>query len=327
MIIQKILSTVAAVGLSLAAFATPSVADDNDWPNRPITVVVTFAAGGNADIQTRMEARYLEEILGQPIQVINVPGGGHVPGVMHFLNEPADGYTWMRISPPPVIAPLVREVPYDLLNDIAPAWLNTTGTPVLYVPADSPIETLDDFIAASQAESLIMGVNNIGAPPHLSAVSLSQQFGVEYRILTFKTIPASLTGMIGGQADAAIGQTTHLQRFPGEIRPLVILGPREEYFERHLPGVPTLSELQPEMSAGGWLKSGWVARSGTDQAIIDEIAAAAAQVFENPQFQEEYASLSTLVPLFGTQEILDNIEEGQNFYRPLLSSLGLLYEE
>lgn len=326
MIYKSILKTCIAACVASVAFVSTSVAE-TDWPTEPLTVVVTFGAGGNADLQTRLEAKYLEPILGQPIQVINVPGGGHVPGVMSFLSEEADGYTWMRISPPPVIAPLVRKVPFNPLTDFAPAWLNTTGSTVLYVREDSPYTTLDEFMEAAKDGSKIMGVNNIGAPPHLSAVSLGSQFGVDFKVLALKTIPASITGLIGGQADAAIGQTTHIARFPGEIRPLVILDKRKDYFENHMPGIPTLAELHPEMVAGNWLKSGWVAKAGTDPEIIEKITAAAKQVFENPEFQAEYATLSTLVPIYGTETVLTDIEEGMNFYRPILDKLGLLYKE
>ena len=313
-----------AAAASLIATALPAVAAD-DWPSKPLTVVVTFGAGGNADLQTRLEAKYLEPILGQPIKVVNVPGGGHVPGVMSFLKEPADGYTFMRFSPPStVIAPLVRNAPYDPLADFAPAWMNTQGSTVLYVTKDSPFNTLDEFMAAAKEKDMIMGVNNIGAPPHLSAVNLGKQFDAQFKILAFKTIPASITGLVGGQADAAIGQTTHVRMFPDELRPLVILDKRKDYFEEHLPGIATLEELHPGMTAGNWLKSGWTAKTGTDPAILEKLTAAGRQVFENPEFQKEFAGLSTLVPVYGTDEVLADIKGGLDFYRPLLDSLGML---
>ncbi|MCJ7873266.1 tripartite tricarboxylate transporter substrate binding protein [Phaeobacter sp. J2-8] len=306
-------------GMATAALA------QGDWPSKPLTVVVTFGAGGNADLQTRLEAKYLEPILGVPIKVVNVPGGGHVPGVMSFLKGDTDGYTWMRFAPPStVIAPLVRRAPYDPLTDFAPAWMNTQGSTVLYVRSDSPWTTLDEFIAAAQETDLVMGINNIGAPPHLSAVNLSNQFDVNFKMLAMKTIPASLTGLIGGQADAAIGQTTHVAMFPDELRPLVILDERKDYFDTHLPGVKTLEELHPGMTAGNWLKSGWTAKAGTDPAIIEKMTAAGKQVFENPDFQREFAGLSTLVPVYGTKEVLADIERGLTFYAPLLDSLGML---
>ena len=313
----------AAATVCMAITATTSLAAD-DWPSKPLTVGVSFAAGGNADLQTRLEAKYLEPILGQPIKVVNVPGGGHIPGVMSFLKEPADGYTFMRIVPPAVIATLVRKTPYDMMTDFAPAWLNTTGSTVLYVRSDSPYDTLDEFIAAAKESNLVMGVNNIGAPPHLAAVNLSNQFDIDFKILALKTIPASLTGLIGGQADAAIGQTTHVQMFPDELKPLAILDSRLPYFEEHLPGVPTLEELHPGMTAGNWLKSGWTAKAGTDPAIVERLAAAGRQVFENPEFQKEFAGLSTLVPVYGSDVVLADIKGGLDFYRPLLDSLGML---
>ncbi|MEO1019189.1 MAG: tripartite tricarboxylate transporter substrate binding protein, partial [Pseudomonadota bacterium] len=275
----------------------------------------------------RVEAKYLEPILGVPIKVVNVPGGGHVPGVMSFLKEPVDGYTWMRMSAPStVIAPLIRKTPYDPLTDFAPAWMNTQSSNVLYVRADSPYNSLDEFVAAAKENEFIIGVNNIGAPPHLSAVYLADQFDLSFKMLTLKTIPASMTGLIGGQVEAAMGQTTHVEMFPDELEPLVILDERKDFFEEHLPGVPTLDELYPEMTARSWVKGGWTAKAGTDPAIIAKLIEAGNQVFENPEFQEEFAGLSTLVLVYGTEEVLSDVEAGMTFYRSLLDSLGMLAE-
>lgn len=306
----------------IAAVATVNAKDD--WPNKPITVIVTLGAGGSADLQTRVEAKYLEPILGVPIKVVNIPGGGHVPGVMAFMKEKADGYTWMRMSPASTVTgPLLRKTPYHPLKDFQPAFMDITASTALYVRADSPYESLDDFLAAAKKDSLIMGVNNIGAPPHLAAANLAKQTDVNYKILTFKTIPASITGLIGGHADAAIGQTVHYLSFKDEIKPLVILDERQPFFEEHLPGVKTLMELHPEMTAGDWIKAGWTAKKGTDPAIVNKMIDAAKQVFENPDFQKEIAGTATLSPVYGTDEVLSSIDKGLIFYGGIIEELGM----
>lgn len=306
------------------ALATTATAK-KDWPKKPITVIVTLGAGGSADLQTRLEAKYLEPILGVPIKVVNIPGGGHVPGVMSFLKEKADGYTWLRFSPPSTVTgPLLRKTPYHPLKDFQPAFMDITASTALYVRADSPHKTLDDLIAAAKKDTLIMGVNNIGAPPHLAAANLSKQFEVNFKILTFKTIPASITGLIGGHADAVVGQTVHYSRFKDEIRPLVILDERQPYFENHLPGVKTLMEMHPGMSAGDWIKAGWTAKKGTDPAIVNKMIEAGKQVFEDPEFQKEIAGSATLSPVYGSEEVLSSIDKGLKFYGGILKDLGMI---
>jgi len=312
-------------GLALALLTGATAVTAEGWPTKPITLIVSFAAGGNADLQGRIEAKYLEEILGVPIKVENVPGGGHVPGVMKFLGQPADGYTMFRYSPPSaVIGPLVRNVPYNPSEDFAPLWVSNQSSGVLYVRADSPYETFDDFIEAAKAEQLIIGVNNIGAPPHLSAAWLGDAFDVEFKILALKTIPASITGLIGGQADAAIGQTKHLNMFEGELRALAILDERKAYATADLPGIPTLNELHPDLKPNDWVKSGWTAKAGTDPAITAKLVEAGRQVFENPEFQAEFAKLTTLAPVLGVEETSADLAFGIEHTRGILEKLGML---
>lgn len=323
MLRRTFLAAAAVLATSVIGFGALAQADE--WPSKPITVIVTYAAGGNADLQTRIEAKYLEPILGQPIKVVNVPGGGHIPGVMRFLSEPADGYTWLRFaSPSTVIGPLVRDVPFDPVTDFVPAWMATQGSTVLYVPKDSPFKTFDDFLAAAKEKQLVMGVNNIGAPPHLSAVALQKAFDTEFKMLAMKTHGKALNAMIGGNVDVVIALTTHGAQFSDDVRALAILDERKDFFEAHLPGVPALPELYPDVKAGNWIKSGLTAKQGIDPAIIQKLVDATKQVFENPDFQEEYAVVNTLVPVYGTEAVMTDIKAGIAFYTPLLSDLGLL---
>ena len=325
--IWRHIGIIMVVVVAITTTITIATAKD-DWPKKPITVIVTLGAGGSADLQTRLEAKYLEPILGVPIKVVNIPGGGHIKGVMSFLKEPADGYTWLRFSPPSTVTgPLLRKTPYHPLKDFQPAFMDITASTALYVRADSPYQTLDEFIEAAKKDTLIMGVNNVGAPPHLAAANLSKQFGVDFKILTFKTIPASMTGLIGGHADAVVGQTVHNLKFEGEVRPLVILDERQPFFEKHVPGVKTLMEMYPDMTAGDWIKAGWTAKKGTDPAIVDKMIDAAKQVFENPEFQKEIANTATLSPVYGTEESLSSIEKGLNFYEQILGELGMLHSK
>ncbi|MGI9505673.1 MAG: Bug family tripartite tricarboxylate transporter substrate binding protein, partial [Geminicoccaceae bacterium] len=118
-----------------------------EWPEKPITYVVSFAAGGNADIVARMNAEALSEQLGVPVNVVNKPGGAHIPATMSVLEAPADGYTLFNWSPPSfMIVPLTREVPYDPLNDFTPLYAGISASNALYVRADSPYQTFEEFI-------------------------------------------------------------------------------------------------------------------------------------------------------------------------------------
>ena len=247
-----------------------------EWPEKPITYVVSFAAGGNADVIARMNAEVLSDALGVPVNVINKPGGAHIPATMSVLEAPADGYTLFNWSPPSfMIVPLTREVPYDPLEDFIPLYAGISASNALYVRADSPYQTFEEFIEAAKAEKLSIGVNNLGAPPNLSAVQLASEFGLEFKTVALKTVPATLAGLIGGQVDVAVGQVASIHAYDGEIRPLIILdNDRKSYFEKDLPGVRTVGETFPGKQANVWVHGGLAVKAGTPQEIVDKLLAA-----------------------------------------------------
>jgi len=120
-------------------------------------VVVSFAAGGNADIVQRLQAEAMSKELGVPVNVVNKPGGAHIPATMSVLEAPADGYTIFNWSPPSfMIVPLTREVPYSPLDDFIPLFASISASNALYVRADSPVKAgtpqpvIDKLLAAAE---------------------------------------------------------------------------------------------------------------------------------------------------------------------------------
>ena len=131
------LMKIAAAGL--AALGLSAGAALAEWPEKPITYVVSFGAGGNADIVARMNADVLSEALGVPVNVVNKPGGAHIPATMSVLEAPADGYTVFNWSPPSfMVVPLTRETPYEPLKDFIPLYAGISASNALYVAKDSP---------------------------------------------------------------------------------------------------------------------------------------------------------------------------------------------
>ncbi|TCS59001.1 tripartite-type tricarboxylate transporter receptor subunit TctC [Primorskyibacter sedentarius] len=314
----------AAVG-SLVTFTTAAVAQD-DYPNKPITLVVSFPAGGNADIIARLNAEGLSRELGVPVNVINVPGGGMIPAVMNVLEKPADGYTLFRwTTPSVVIGPLVRKAPYDPMADMTPLFADETVANALYVSADSEIETFEQFFEVAKTKKMKMGVNNIGAPPHLSAVQLGQEFDLEFNNLVMKTVPASLLGLVGGQVEVAVGQVGSFKTMGDEIRPLVILdNDRKDFYERDLPGVPTVGEVFPGKNAATWIKGGIAVKAGTPQAVIDKLVAASEAAFTTDEFIAQVNNLTAYSWVIGVEDTTATIQEGIDLYKPFLDQLGLL---
>jgi len=117
---MNLIKLAAASIASLGLMAGAALAE---WPEKPITYVVSFGAGGNADIVARMNAEVLSDALGVPVNVVNKPGGAHIPATMSVVEAPADGYTVFNWSPPSfMVVPLTRETPYKPLEDFIPLY-------------------------------------------------------------------------------------------------------------------------------------------------------------------------------------------------------------
>lgn len=317
------LSISTTLGIGSAAVAA------DDYPNKPITIVVSFKAGGNADINARLNAKALSEELGVPVNVVNKPGGAHIPAAMSVVNAPADGYTMLQWLPPSfMVVPLTREVPYQPLEDFIPLFADQTASNALYVRSDSPYTTFEEFIEGAKEKKLTIGVNNLGAPPNLSAVQLANEFGLEFKTLALKTVPATMSGLMGGQVDVGVGQIASKKQFGDEVRALIILdNNRLPYFEKDLPGVRTVGEAYEGKQAGTWVFGGLAIKSGTPQAIVDKLVAASEKVINNDAYWAEVPDTITSTWIIGPEAVGAKIMEGIELYSPILDSLGLLHKK
>ena len=323
-------SKLAAVALSFllaAATALPAAAQ-SDYPSKPITFVVSFAAGGNADTVARLSAEALSKELGVPVNVLNKPGGAHIPAVMSVLEAPADGYTLLNWSPPSfMIVPLTRAVPYEPLRDFIPLYAGISASNALYVRGDSPYKTFEEFIEAARREKMTIGVNNLGAPPNLSAVQLASEFGLEFKTLVLKTVPKSMAGLIGGQVDVAVGQVASIHKYGDKVRPLIILdNDRKDYFEKDLPGVRTVGEAFPGKKAAVWVHGGIAVKAGTPQAVVDKLLEAS-KVLGSAEFRAKIPKSVSYEWIHGTAAVKRKLQFGVDLYSPILDGLGLLHKK
>lgn len=316
--VSTALAAVVAAGLSAGAAVA-------EWPEKPITYVVSFGAGGNADIMARKNAAVLSEQLGVPVNVVNRPGGGHVPATMSVLKEKADGYTVFNWSPPSfMIGPLTRDVPFTPLEDFIPLYAGISASNALYVRADSPYNTFEEFVEGAKGQKLKMGVNGFGAPPNLSAVQLAGEFGLEFNTIALKTVPATLAGLIGGEVDVAVGQVASNYAYNGEIRPLIILdNNRQSYFERDLPGVRTVGEAFPGKEAAVWVHGGLAVKAGTPDDVVAKLLEAAKPMGE-AEFVNSVPKSISYQWVHGVEDTTALIQSGIDLYSPILDSLGRL---
>ena len=313
---------------AVTALALTAGAAHAEYPEKPIIVVVSFAAGGNADIVQRLQAEAMSNQLGVPVNVINKPGGAHIPATMSVLEAPADGYTIFNWSPPSfMVVPLTRDVPYEPLKDFVPLFASISASNALYVRSDSPYTTFEEFLEGAKANKLTMGVNNLGAPPNLSAVQMANEFGLEFKTIALKTVPATMAGLIGGQVDVAVGQVASIYAYKDDVRPLIILdNNRRAFFEKDLPGVRTVGEAFPGKEAGVWVHGGLAVKAGTPQPVIDKLLAAS-EVLGTDEFQAKLPKSVGYHWVHGPEGVTALIQEGVDLYSPILDGLGLLHKK
>jgi len=169
-----------------------------------------------------------------------------------------------------------------------------------------------------------MGVNNLGAPPNLSAVQMASEFGLEFKTVALKTVPATLAGLIGGQVDVAVGQVASIHAYGDEIRPLIILdNNRKDYYAVDLPGVRTVGEAFPGKNAGTWVHGGLAVKAGTPQEIVDKLLAAS-ESMGSAEFMARVPKAVSYDWTHGVDETTALIQSGIDLYSPLLDGLGLL---
>lgn len=302
------------------AVAAPT--QEQQYPSKPVTVVVTYPAGGGADVEARIIAQAFERELGVPFQVVNRPGGAFIPGITSVLSEPADGYTIVHVAAANLLStPYTIGAPYSY-RDLTPLFFANKIQLTIYARADGEFETLADLVEASRTRKLIVGINAIGAPPHLSMAQFAQSIGLDVEYLVAETVPASLVGLIGGHCDVAIGAAGHLALYPDEIRALAIL---DRSGSDLLPGVPTVSEALPGTGAEAvtWHRSGFAVKAGTPQAVLDVLSATADEVMQMPSTIEALTNAAFECDYVGIDDAQELMEEGATFYESMIDALDL----
>jgi tripartite-type tricarboxylate transporter receptor subunit TctC len=226
---------------ALSVWAQPSA-----YPNKPIRMVVPYAAGGNADITARIVARKMAEGLGQPIVIDNKAGANGGIGTDVVAKAAPDGYTLLMVaSGPIVINPvLYSKVPYDPIRDLQPISQVLTYQYALVTPAKSPWFKVDDLIAQARQQpgKLSYGSAGVGAGGHLAGEMLASMTGTQLAHVPYKGNAPALADLLGGVLsftfDTVVTAVPHVRS--GALRPLAVSGPKRA---SALPQVPTLQEL------------------------------------------------------------------------------------
>ncbi|MET0670928.1 MAG: tripartite tricarboxylate transporter substrate binding protein [Xanthobacteraceae bacterium] len=310
--------------VALAAFALhPAAAIAQDWPNKPVRILIGFGAGGGTDVATRIVAEGLSEVLGQQFTVENRPGaGGTIAGGI-VARAPKDGYTAIALSMGHAVsAVMVKTVPYDPVADFAPIGIFTNSAIVVAVGKNSPATDLKSLIALINKEpgKLNYSTVGLGSTQHLIAEDLVQRTGMKAQSVPFKTTGEVVTALIRGDSAFAVDlyHAIRGQVDAGELRVLATSTPTRW---SAIPTVPAIAETIPGFGVLGWY--GLAFPAGTPQPAIDKLRGALKEVLSREAVKKKLEGVGAVANLSTPEEFKRTIESDISGFKEVAGKAGL----
>ncbi|MGE5522191.1 MAG: Bug family tripartite tricarboxylate transporter substrate binding protein [Rhodospirillaceae bacterium] len=285
------LRPLSTVVLALGAFACASVAmttaHAQNYPARPIRLIIPFSAGGAADVPGRILGQRLAETLGQQVVIDNRPGAGSTIGAEAAAKAAPDGYTLFMISNTHFVsAALYKKLPYDSLNDFTPISQITSAPNVLVVHPSLPVKTVKDLIALAKAKpgQINYASSGNGSTQHLTGALFCKMAGINMTHIPYRGSGPVTADLLAGQVTVGFpgiaGMLPHIKS--GKLRALGVTSARRS---PELPGVPTIAEA----GVKGYEMVAWfgiAAPKGLPRDLQMQILGELLKVLKNPDFQK-----------------------------------------
>ncbi|HYH40517.1 MAG TPA: tripartite tricarboxylate transporter substrate binding protein [Burkholderiales bacterium] len=286
----RIPPSIAAGLFAAATIAGTPAAAAQEWPSRPIRLIVPFAPGGSNDIVGRIVAAQLTERLGKTVVVDNRGGAGGIIGMQAAATAAPDGYTLLVISATFTMNASIMKLPYDPKKSFAPVAMLGSGTSALTVPASFSASSVKDLVARAKKEpgKLTAGGTGVGSYQHLTMEMFKQMTGTDILVVHYKGGGPILIDLVGGQLDMAIG--TLAQALPhirsGRLKNLATTGPKRSPLQAD---VPTMIEAGvPGYQVANWW--GMLAPAGTTPAVIARLNREVAALQKTDEVQKRFAA-------------------------------------
>jgi tripartite-type tricarboxylate transporter receptor subunit TctC len=312
----------ALVLASTPVFISPLAADD--WPTRPIRILVGFGAGGGTDVTSRIVGDALAEVLGQSIVVENKPGaGGTIAGDI-VAKGAKDGYNALMVSVAHTVATAtIKAQPYDAVNDFAPVGVVANSAFVVVVRKDFPADNLRDLVAIARREpgKLNYGSVTIGSTQHITAELLRQRAGIEAQHISFRTTPEVVTALMRGDVSFAV-ELAHAVRGQVQSGDLKIIAVMTSKRWPTLPDVPTVQESGiPDFEVLGWY--GLLFPAGVAPEIVAKTHSGLAKVLSRGSVHDQLEHIGALPSLSTPEEFRQLLASEVVKWRAVVKAAGL----
>jgi len=312
MSVKRLLSFVLCLVVIVGLGASQAVAAEKpkDFPNRPVTVMVGFGAGGSSDVGVRILAEALKKILGQPVLVENKPGaGGQVMWTDFKNNAKPDGYTLALINVPQLQTTVFDAVrkPAFTMKDFQPLATHVQYPGAIFVRTESPYKTLEDLLkdAKARPRQIKASTTGIGSDDHLSVLDVERKAGVQFNIVHLVDTPTALRQVLGGHTDINFDNVGGFlpSTKSGQGRMLAVFD--DKRFP-DAPDVPTMREKGIELISSS--TRGYVYPAGTPMEIVKYMEECLKKAMDDPDHVKRMKESGLALKFMGVEDFAKFLE-------------------
>ena len=314
----------AAMAALALALSLPQNAGAQNYPNKPVRLILPFGAGGVADVTARLVTERLGEKLGQRFVIENMPGAGGINAARAVLSAPADGYTLALFSNGTAISvSLFKSLGFNPLTDFVPVSSMGYFDFIFVTQAGSPYPTLAEFIKAAKEKpgKLNVGTINVGSTQNLSAQLFKSTAGVDVAIVPFRSSPDVLIALLRGDIQMAVENYTAVQSHVADKAAIAVAssGTTRTSF---LPEVPTVKEAGGgDFEARSW--NAIFAPKGTPPEAIKTLNVALREVLDMPDLKKRALDLGIEAKASSPEEILDRLKTDIEKWAAVIERAGI----
>jgi tripartite-type tricarboxylate transporter receptor subunit TctC len=321
---ENAMKQVAGLALALAVASVPGAVHAQDaWPNRPITFVVPYAAGGYTDLVARLTSRYVEKALGKPVVIENRAAAGGIVGTQAVANAAPDGYTFCVCSIGAIsVAPFAQKVGYDPVQDLAPVGIISSIVQAVIVKKDLPVKSMAELVSYAKANpgKLNYGSSGAGGLTHFGVELFQARTGTKMVHVPFKGGSLSTAAVVSGEVDLSFANMTDAlpQVQGGTVRGLAVTS-----LERspYLPDLPSVHEaVLPNFMVETW--NAIIAPAKTPEPIIQKMSEVLIKMADDPDLKENMRKAGANTVKTTPEQFRAQIAQEIAQWKPLISEIA-----